>query len=315
MRKKSKPADLKKVRTYSIRARKSKFKASQQAQCPDPSRPLAEFFNTLPQVLKAQDLLTVANRTVEASKKDRLVLFLMGAHLIKCGLSPLLCDLIRRGIVNAVAMNGASAIHDFELAFFGKTSEDVEKRLADGTFGMAQETAEWMNTTISEGVQRGYGLGESLGMAISRTQPPFAADSILATACEMRIPATVHVAIGTDIIHQHASLDPAALGKGTHLDFRLLAGQLPDLGDGGVVINFGSAVIMPEVFLKALTVARNLGAPVTNFTAANFDMIQHYRPNVNVLQRPTKSGGEYYSFTGHHEIMLPLFYSAVRALI
>lgn len=311
MRKKSKPADLKKVKTYSIRARKSKVSSNQLARCPDPSAPLSDFYRCLPPILKARDILKLARQIDLASRKDRLVLFMMGAHLIKCGLSPLLIDLIRKGIVNAVAMNGAGAIHDFELAFFGKTSEDVEKRLADGSFGMASETGEWMNETISEGVRRGYGLGEAIGQSISRRQPPFAGHSILAAAYESRIPATMHVAIGTDIIHQHPNVDGVALGKGAMLDFRVLAGQIPDLNDGGVVINFGSAVIMPEVFLKALTVARNLGSTVKNFTAANFDMIQHYRPNVNVLQRPTSTGGEYFSFTGHHEIMLPLLYGAI----
>jgi len=314
MRKKAKPVDLHKVKTYSVRSRTSKFDYSLLAQLPDPARPLSEFFNTLPPVLKARDLLQVAHRIARAFQKERLVLFMMGAHLIKCGLSPLISDLIRRGIINAVAMNGAGAIHDFELAFFGKTSEDVESRLADGSFGMARETGEWMNSTIAEGVRRGYGLGEAIGQSISRRQPPYAETSILAAAFERRIPATIHVAIGTDIIHQHPNVDGVALGKGSLFDFRILAGQLADLSDGGVVINFGSAVILPEVFLKALTVARNLGHTVRNFTAVNFDMIQHYRPNVNVLARPTKTGGEAFSFTGHHEIMLPLLYSAILSL-
>lgn len=315
MRKKTKPAELKNVKTYSIRSRKSKFDCASLAQCPDPAQPLSEFFNTLPPVLKARDLLRFSEKVAAAIKKERLVLFMMGAHLIKCGLSTLVCDLIKRGIINAVAMNGASAIHDFELAFFGKTSEDVETHLANGSFGMAAETGEWMNTMISDGVKKGHGLGDAFGMAILRRQPPRVETSILAAAYEAGIPATVHVAIGTDIIHQHPSSDGALIGKGSHLDFRILAGQLPDLNDGGVVINFGSAVILPEVFLKALTVARNLSGAVKNFTAANFDMIQHYRPNLNVLQRPIKTGGEAFSFTGHHEIMLPLLYSAIRSLI
>ncbi len=315
MRRKRKPADLNSVRTYPIRTRKSKFNYSLVAHCPDPAAPLSDFFNSLPPVLKARDLLRVARNIAIAAHKDRLVLFMMGAHLIKCGLSPLLCDLIKRGIVNAVAMNGATAIHDFELAFFGETSEDVEKGLADGSFGMARETGEWMNATIGEGVRRGYGLGEALGQTISRRHPPYVKYSILATAFDRRIPATIHVAIGTDIIHQQPSVDGVALGKGSLLDFRILAGQLPDLADGGVVINFGSAVIMPEVFLKALTVSRNLGNKVNNFTAVNFDMIQHYRPNMNVVKRPTHNGGEAYTFTGHHEIMFPLLYSAILSLL
>ena len=315
MRKRSKPADLRKVKTYSVRSRKSKVDYSLMAGCPDPDRPLSDFFNNLPPILKAGDLIRVAQNIEKAAERDRLVLFMMGAHLIKCGLSPLVCDLIKRGVINAVAMNGASAIHDFEMSFFGKTSEDVEKRLADGSFGMAAETGQWMNETINEGVRRGYGLGEAIGQSISRRQPPYADISILATAYEQRIPATIHVAVGTDIIHQHPNVDGVALGKGSLLDFRILAGQLHDLNEGGVTINFGSAVIMPEVFLKALTVARNLNGEIRNFTAANFDMIQHYRPNVNVVQRPTRTGGEAYSFTGHHEIMLPLLYSAVLSMM
>ena len=314
MRKRSKPADLRSVRTHSIRSRKSKFDCSSMAQCPDPSQPLSDFFNTLPPVLKAHDFIRVVQNIVRAAHNDRLVLFMMGAHLIKCGLSPLLCDLIHRGIINALAMNGATAIHDFELAFFGRTSENVEEQLADGSFGMARETGEWLNTTINEGVRRGYGLGEAVGQSIARRQPPYAQASVLAAAFERRIPATIHVAIGTDIIHQHPNVDGVALGKGSLLDFRILSGQLPDLNDGGVVINFGSAVIMPEVFLKALTVARNLGHTIKNFTSVNFDMIQHYRPTKNVLERPTKTGGEFYSLTGHHEIMLPLLYSAILSV-
>ncbi|MBN1900525.1 hypothetical protein JW926_04280 [Candidatus Sumerlaeota bacterium] len=315
MRKKSKPADLKNVQTFPIRSRKAKVEYSQLALCPDPEKPLSDFFNTLPPVLKARDFIQAAQNIVKAAQQNKLVLFMMGAHLIKCGLSPLLCDLIRKELINALAMNGACCIHDFEMSFFGSTSEDVEAKLANGSFGMARETGEWINSTISEGVRRGYGLGEALGQAISRRQPPYAQTSILATAYECRIPATIHVAIGTDIIHQHPTVDGVALGKGSLMDFRLLAGQLPDLNDGGVVINFGSAVILPEVFLKALTVARNLGNPVKNFTAINFDMIQHYRPNMNVLERPTKTGGESYSFTGHHEIMFPLLYSALVSLM
>lgn len=315
MRKKKKPADLRNVKTFPIRSRKAKLEYSQLALCPDPGKPLSDFFNTLPPVLKARDFIHVAQSIVKAAKQDKLVLFMMGAHLIKCGLSPLLCDLMLRGTINALAMNGACAIHDFEMSFFGRTSEDVEEKLADGSFGMARETGEWMNSTISEGVRRGFGLGEALGQAISRREPPYVQTSILSTAYECRIPATIHVAIGTDIIHQHPNVDGVALGKGSLLDFRLLAGQIPDLNDGGVVINFGSAVILPEVFLKALTVARNLGNTVKNFTAVNFDMIQHYRPHVNVLERPTKTGGEAYSFTGHHELMFPLLYSAIISLI
>lgn len=311
MPKKAKPVDLKRVTTYPIRSRVSKLDQSLLARLPSPDKPLAEFFRTWPKLLKAKEFLRIAERMAHAHRTDRAVVWMMGAHPIKCGLSPLIVDLIKRKVITCVAMNGAAAIHDFELAFFGHTSEDVERGLEDGSFGMAQETGEGMNNIINEGVRRGYGIGEALGQSILRRGAKFQELSILCQGFKDNLPVTVHIALGTDIIHQHPNVDGVALGKGGILDFRILAGQLPGLNDGGVVINCGSAVIMPEVFLKALTIARNLGNTVKDFTAVNLDMIEHYRPMANVLTRPTSLGGEAYSIVGHHEIMLPLLYSAI----
>lgn len=309
------PIDLSEVKTYSIRQRQSKFDPSQMARVPDAFGTLDHFFACLPRTFKARDLLDLAEHIVVGAANNKRVLWMMGAHLIKCGLSALVIKLMEQGIINCVAMNSASAIHDFELACFGHTSEDVETSLEDGSFGMARETGEWMNELITDGVKRGFGIGHTLGRGILDRRVPYEEFSILAAAVRLRMPVTVHVAIGCDIIHQHPSADGASLGKGSLRDFQILAGQLPDLDNGGVVINFGSAVIMPEVFLKALNVARNVGNPTRNFVAANFDMIQQYRPNVNVLARPTKNGGKAYSFTGHHELMLPLLFGAIQRLL
>lgn len=309
-RKKVTPIDLQKVKRYSIRKRYSKVKLCDLARLPEPSRALADFFKTFPNVLKASDFRQVVADVAEASKKGKGVIWMMGAHLIKCGLSPLIIDLMKRKIITTVAMNGAAAIHDFELAFFGFTSEDVAASLGDGSFGMAEETGKWFNAIINKGARRGEGLGETLGKNILQkaTNPEL---SILAQGYNYNVPVTVHVALGSDITHQHPEVDGAAIGKASLLDFRILAGSLPGLNKGGVVFNCGSAVILPEVFLKALNVARNVGNQIKDFTAVNIDMIQHYRPQVNVLQRPTATGGRAYSFTCHFELFLPLLYAGI----
>jgi len=236
------------------------------------------------------------------------VILLLGGHVIKVGLGPLVNTWLERGIVTHIALNGAAAIHDFELAAYGGTSEDVESGLADGSFGMAEETGADMNAAITEAARAGYGMGEGLAHAlVQRQQLPGAKVSILATAHRLEVPVTVHPAVGAEIIHQHPAADGAAVGATGQRDFRRLAGSLPDLDQGGVALNWGSAVMMPEVFLKALTVARNLGSGrPTHFTAADFDMQRHYRPRVNVVQRPTRAGGSGYLLTGHHELLLPL---------
>jgi hypothetical protein len=233
---------------------------------------------------------------------------MLGGHVIKTGLGPLLIELLRRRVITHVAMNGSAAIHDFELAAFGGTSEDVAAGLADGTFGMAEETGREMNAALALGADHDAGAGEALGRALrGRSSLPGGPYSVLFTAAELDVPVTVHASIGADIIHQHPTADGGVLGATSHRDFKRLAAALPELHDGGVVLNLGSAVMMPEVFLKALTIARNLGGgKPTNFTAVDCDMQRHYRPRVNVVERPTQGGGRGVQLTGHHEILLPL---------
>ncbi|NBV34013.1 MAG: hypothetical protein EBR81_09565, partial [Proteobacteria bacterium] len=266
------------------------------------------FFNALPSFLAVQDLRAVAQAIAEAVQSGRPVLLMMGAHPIKVGLNPLIVDAMKRGIFSAVAFNGAGAIHDFELCFQGETSEDVQRGLNDGSFGMAHETGALMNEAFRQGASADTGAGRALGLATSGF--PNRHLSILATGADFNIPVTVHIAVGTDIIHQHPSCDGAALGATSYRDFQTFAAVCAQL-EGGVVLNVGSAVIMPEVFLKALTVARNLGHQVEKFTTATFDMTRHYRPSENVQRRPTALGGKGYYLVGHHEINLPLLLAAV----
>ena len=301
-------ADRTKVRTVPITLRSNKIDASLLARVPGANRSFADFLASMPDLLAARDLRLVIDRVRSAGARHRGVVLLLGGHVIKVGLGPLIRILLERGIVTHIAMNGAAAIHDFELAAFGGTSEDVEAGLGDGTFGMAEETGTEMNAAIRTAAGLGIGLGEGLcrGLA-SRSVLPGREASILLGAWDAKVPVTVHPAIGAEIIHQHPAADGAAIGATAMKDFDRLAGSLPDLDDGGVVLNWGSAVIMPEVFLKALTVARNLGGgKPTGFLAADFDMIRHYRPAMNVVQRPTKMGGVGVQITGHHEIMMPL---------
>lgn len=311
-------ADLARIRTVPFAGRDHRVGPAQFATPPRHDRSFSAFLDSLPDVLAAAQLRQTIAHLAAAARTKRGVILLLGGHVIKTGLVPLLIDAVRRGIVTHVAMNGAAAIHDFELARFGGTSEDVEAGLADGSFGMVEETGREMNDAIRRGAERALGLGEALAMAVP---PPASAegsmpDSLLAACQAYRIGVTVHPTIGADIIHQHAGFDGAALGATAARDFRRLAGALPTLHEGGAVLNIGSAVVMPEVFLKTLTVARNLGdgAP-RDFLAADFDMIRHYRPRLNVVDRPTRAGGVGFQFTGHHEIMLPLlFWGVVAAL-
>jgi hypothetical protein len=261
-------------------------------------------------VLAARDIREVALAIVRARARGAPVVLGMGAHPIKVGLSPVITDLVKKGIITSLAANGACIIHDFELAFAGRTSEDVAVELCKGTFGMSRETGAHLNRAISSGVRQGLGIGASVGKMISSGRFPHKDKSIFACAYELGVPATVHVCIGADIIHMHPSADGASIGEGAHRDFRLLAGVLSGL-EGGVYINLGSAVLLPEVFLKALTVARNLGHKVERITTVDMDFTRHYRPAVNVLMRPTLKGGKSYSLTGHHEIMLPLLAAAI----
>ncbi|MDA8089181.1 MAG: deoxyhypusine synthase family protein [Nitrospiraceae bacterium] len=297
--------DLKKIKTVPLAGRKSKVELELAARPPQPGDSFMDFWNGLPNVLAASNIKRVVEAIARARENDRPVVLGMGAHPIKVGLSPLIIDLMRRGIITAVATNGAAIVHDFELAFMGRTSEDVAEELCKGTFGMARETGLFLNRAIKKGAKDGLGLGESIGALITGGRFPFKEKSIFATGYDLGIPATVHVTMGADIIHMHPSADGASIGEATMRDFRLFASVLSQL-EGGVYINLGSAVVMPEVFLKALTVARNLGHETKNITTVNMDFIQHYRPRENVLMRPTLRGGISYALTGHHEIMFPL---------
>jgi hypothetical protein len=301
-------ADLTRVTTIPVAGRRNKVDPRLLASAPGPDRSFRAFLASLPDILAAHDLRRVIDAVADATRGGQAVILLLGGHVIKVGLGPLIRAWIERGVVGHIAMNGAAAIHDFELAAYGGTSEDVESGLGDGTFGMAEETGADMNAAIAAAAKAGQGLGEGLAAALSaRTKLPGRAVSILVGAREHDVPVTVHPAIGAEIIHQHPSADGAAIGATGQRDFRRLAGSLPDLDHGGVVLNWGSAVMMPEVFLKALTVARNIGGGrPTHFVAADFDMQRQYRPRVNVVQRPTQAGGAGYLLTGHHELLIPM---------
>jgi len=307
---KYKPVSLGKIKTYPLKKRKSKIEIALSAAPHNAGKSLKDFIKSLPDILSAKDFRAVASSIIKARKNKRPVILGMGAHPIKVGLSPVIIDLMEKGIITAIAANGACIIHDFELSFMGQTSEDVAGELCKGTFGMAKETGEYINKAINSGVKRGHGIGKSLGEMIHKSNFKFKEKSIFASAYKLNLPATVHVAIGADIIHMHPYADGKSIGEGSHRDFRLLTSVLSDL-EGGVYINLGSAVIMPEVFLKALTVARNLGNRVENITTVNMDFIQHYRPHQNVLKRPTLQNGCSYALTGHHEIMFPLLAAAI----
>jgi hypothetical protein len=286
------------------------------AHPPGDDRSFRAFLDALPDVLVARDFRAVVSAIAAAARTQRGVVIMLGGHIVKTGLAPVLVELMRRGIVTHVAMNGSAAIHDYEIARFGATSEDVAAGLVDGTFGMAEETGRGMNEAFISGMKNEWGMGEALARALE-TLPLSNADlSVMLSAHRLGIPCTVHAALGAEIIHQHPATSGAAIGDTSHRDFRRLAGSLPALHDGGVVLNLGSAVIMPEVFLKALTIARNLnsGKP-TGFTTCDLDMQRHYRPRVNVVQRPTQGSGKGYEITGHHEIMVPLLvWGVVEAL-
>ncbi|MBI4313387.1 MAG: hypothetical protein HY594_01080 [Candidatus Omnitrophica bacterium] len=306
----TKPLNFNQLKTYSVKSRPSKVRIEELAKPLAPGASFQEFLDSLPQILAAQELRVLIDAIVAAHKQKRPIIAMLGAHVVKCGLTPLLNDLIRRKVITAIAMNGAGIIHDFELAFIGQTSEDVGTGLEDGSFGMARETAEYLNGAAKEGARRGRGLGESVGRMIAQSKWPYRNLSLLATAYKNDCAATIHVAIGTDIIHQHPACDGAALGKTSLIDFRKFTQAVANL-EGGVALNLGSAVILPEVFLKAVSVARNLGAPVKNFTAANLDMLRHYRPITNVLTRPLSLGGRAIQITGHHELLVPLIHAGV----
>ncbi len=305
-------ADLSQIKRYSISGRHSKVNTGLMGQHFQTGSSFQSFFASLPDILVAKDLKEFVEHVAQAHINNKAVMLMMGAHAIKVGLSPVLIDMIKTGLISSISLNGAGVIHDTELTLFGQTSENVAKALADGSFGMVEETGKMVNEFIVAAHKNGLGLGEGVGKALLKKKPDSLQRSVLANAYVHNVPATIHVAIGTDIIHQHPEADGAALGATSHRDFKIFAAHVPKINDGGIVMNVGSNVILPEVFLKALTVARNIAPPVNNFYTANFDMIQHYRPRVNVVQRPTLQGGKGYTFIGHHEIMLPLFVAAVK---
>ncbi|HZX36154.1 MAG TPA: hypothetical protein VFF54_06640 [Thermodesulfobacteriota bacterium] len=307
---KFKPLSSKGIRTYSIRERKSKVSMADLARIPVKGGSFSDFFDSLPNILGARDFKDVVAAIIEARKKRKTIAIGMGAHVIKTGLSPLIIDLMERGAVNSVSMNGAGIVHDFELAYSGSTSEDVDSELGKGAFGMAEETGSLINKAIKTGAKKGLGIGRAVGEMIEKSRYPYKRLSILAAGARLGVPVTVHVALGTDIVHIHPQMDGAATGRASIKDFQLFAGVVSSL-EGGVYINIGSAVIMPEVFLKALTLSRNLGHKVRNFTTVNMDFIQHYRPITNVVRRPTMGGGRGFRLTGHHEIMVPLLYAGI----
>ncbi len=276
-----------------------------------PGASFGQFMDSLPAVLAAGQLRELARTIAEAHRGGRSFILMAGAHPIKTGLSPLICELLRDGILSAVATNGAAIIHDFELALAGRTSEEVGAGLKNGSFGMAEETGAFLNRAAAIAAQENRGLGEVVGQEIVAQGLKHREISIFAAAYEAGVPATVHVAIGADIIHMHPNADGAAIGKATLADFHRLTAVVGTLS-GGVAVNLGSAVIMPEVFLKALNLSRNLGNTVRDFTTADMDFVRHYRPRVNVVERPTNDGGRGISLTGHHEIMFPLLVAAVR---
>lgn len=303
------PIDLSEVRTRSLAARPSTVRVDDFARPARARATFAEFLGSLPRILGAEDVRAVVEAVVAARRRGRPVILGMGAHVIKCGLSPVIIDLMERGIVTCVAMNGAGPIHDVEIALVGHTSEDVQAGLGDGTFGMARETGELVQAALAA-ADAETGLGAAVGRRLLEVKAPHAARSILASAARLGVPATVHVAIGTDIVHMRADASGAALGQASFVDFRLLAAVVADLS-GGVYLNVGSAVILPEVFLKAFTIAQNLGANLRDFTTVNVDMLAHYRPTVNVVQRPAAVGGRGYALIGRHEIVIPLLAFAV----
>ena len=305
------PLDLKGIKTRSLRERKSKVGVTRFASPLLPGSPFKGFLDSLPQFLAAEDFREIVSRIVAAVKNDKMVLLGMGAHPIKVGLSPIIIDLMERGIIRGLTMNGAGIVHDVEIALAGKTSEEVEEGLGTGSFGVTTETAEFINAALKDGQGEGWGCGKAIGKALQNEKElPHREQSICAAAFRLDIPVTVHIAIGTDVVHIHPSTDGSVLGEMTYRDFRLFASLVAAL-EGGVYINVGSAVIMPEVFLKALSAVRNLGHHVEDFATLNMDFIQHYRPTQNVVQRPTAKGGKGFALTGHHEVMIPLLAAAI----
>jgi hypothetical protein len=304
-----KKIDTSRIKTYSIRGRESKVRTGDFAKPHKKGASFKDFISSLPNILASRHFKDVAAAVVQARKDKRPVMLGMGAHAIKVGLNPVVIDLMERGIITSLSLNGAGIIHDFELALIGRTSEDVDKELLTGAFGMAEETGSMLNQAIKS-AGPAEGLGAAVGRMIQSGDFPFKEQSLLAAGRRLDVPVTVHIAIGTDIIHMHPSFDGGATGEASHRDFLTFCSLVSDL-EGGVYINLGSAVLLPEIFLKAVTLCRNLGHSLHHFTTVNMDFVQHYRPNTNVVRRPTQGGGKGFALTGHHEIMLPLLAAAI----
>ena len=301
------PLELEKVNTYPLASRPSKVATADFAAALADDSSLRDFLQTLPNILAVRSLREIAAQVRRARELEKPVIWGIGGHVIKTGLAPVIIDLLRRGYVSAIAANGSVLVHDAEIALVGSTSEDVDATLGAGAFGAAEETGKLLNEAAQAGARDGIGLGEAMGRALTEQRPPHAGLSLLCATYEARVPFTAHVAIGADIAHFHPNADGASLGATSHTDFRLLSELVRRIDGGGVYLNIGSAVVLPEIFLKAVTLVRNLGHPLADFTTANFDFIQSYRPLTNVVRRPTSDGaGRGYSITGHHELMIPL---------
>jgi hypothetical protein len=304
--------DLSGVATYPLKSRKSKARAEDFARpLPREGPSIQPFLDSLPDILAAADFRHVVRAILEAERAGTGILWGLGAHVIKTGLGPIIVDLMERGFVSAIATNGAAVIHDFEVALVGATSEDVDETLGPGRFGMAEETGRLLNAAIAEGVAAGQGLGQAVASYLAAKQPQYARASVVAAAARLGIPVTVHVAIGTDIIHMHPAANGAALGEGSLRDFKYFVSNVARL-ERGVYLNCGSAVVLPEVFLKAVALARNRGIALAELTTVNLDFIRHYRAQTNVVSRPTAGTGRGYTLIGHHEIMIPLLAAALR---
>ena len=302
--------DLSGVKTYPLKSRASKARVEDFARPVAPGGSVASFVDSLPAVLAAADFKAVVRAIADAKRADAGVVWGLGAHVIKTGLGPVLIDLMERGFVSAIATNGATIIHDFEVALAGATSEDVDEALGPGRFGMADETGRLLNGAINDGVAAGLGIGQAVTEFLHTKQPQYAKQSVLAAAARLQIPVTVHVAIGTDIIHMHPAASGAALGEGSLRDFRYFVSNVARL-EHGVYLNCGSAVVLPEVFLKAVALARNRGLALAQLTTVNLDFIRSYRPQTNVVARPTAGTGRGYSLVGHHELLIPLLAAAL----
>ena len=314
------PLDFAGISTYPLESRKSKVHAGMFGKAMDGTENVPGLISKLPHILAAESLRTLIRAMLYARSSGKPIIWGFGGHVIKVGLSPVINDLMRSGFVTGIAMNGSAAIHDFEVALRGATSEEVEEQIGEGRFGMARETGEFMNLAVKDAAGYGIGFGEGLGRFVVESNPArstfqYRQLSILAEAYSLNVPVTVHVAIGTDIIHAHPQTSGNLLGETTYRDFRLFCSMARELDAGGVYLNVGSAVVLPGVFLKAVSVVRNLGCRLEEFTTVNLDFIQHYRPTQNVLKRPTQNSGQSIALTGHHEIMIPLIAAALKASV